>query len=142
MVGNLLTQSRCLTKEKWSFLILVILFFWIFTLQNFSIHVSIMKLNRKILSTIKKKLLYSALDKKYKLYDLCSNQFCVKIEYYTTKEVKSYPHVRYTIFHHTRAENTTFAFRGRERKWYFRPGSGEKYFLTLHAQNSILHTIE
>ena len=38
-----------------------------------------------------------------------------------------YPHVTYTIFHHTRAENTTFAFRSRERKWYFRPGYGEKY---------------
>ena len=30
------------------------------------------------------------------------------------------------LFHHTWAENTTFAFRSRERKWYFRPGYGEK----------------
>ena len=27
---------------------------------------------------------------------------------------------------HTRTENTTFAFLSRERKWYFRPGYGEK----------------
>ena len=90
-----------------------------------------MKLNRKILSAIKKKHYYSQpLIKNKKLYDLCSNQFCVKLVYYTTRGVKSDPHVAYTIFHHTRAENTTFAFRSRERKWYFRPGYGEKYFNT------------
>ena len=44
-----------------------------------------MKLNRKILSAIKKKLLLPALDKKKKNYDLCSNQFCVKIVYSTKK---------------------------------------------------------
>ena len=54
-----------------------------------------------------------------------------KLVYYTTREVKSYLHVAYTIFHHTRAENTTFAFRSRERKWYFRPGYGEKYFFKV-----------
>ena len=32
----------------------------------------------------------------------------------------------YTIFHQTRAENTTFEFLSRERKWYFRAGYGEK----------------
>ena len=32
----------------------------------------------------------------------------------------------YTIFHHTRAENTTFAFLSQERKWHFWPGYGEK----------------
>ena len=32
----------------------------------------------------------------------------------------------YTIFHHTRTENTTFAFLSRERKWHFRPEYGEK----------------
>ena len=76
------------------------------------------------------------------------------IVYYTTREVKSwpvqstcklraegeggkhvlwggplYPHVAYTIFHQTRAENTAFAFRSRERKWHFRPGYGEKILL-------------
>ena len=67
-----------------------------------------MTLNRKILSAIKKKNYYSQpLMKNKRLYDLCKNQFCVKIVYYTTMEVKSYPHVAYTIFHHTRAENTT-----------------------------------
>ena len=40
-----------------------------------------------------------------------------------------YPHDANTIFHDTRAENTTFAFRSRERKWYFRPGYGENKFL-------------
>ena len=29
---------------------------------------------------------------------------------------------KYIIFHHTRAENTTFAILSGERKWYFRPG--------------------
>ena len=64
------------------------------------------------------------------------------IVYYIIREVNSWPvqstckltpepkalyhHVAYTIFHHTRAENTTFAFRSRERKWYFRPGYGVK----------------
>ena len=38
----------------------------------------------------------------------------------------NYLHVVYTIFHHTRAENTTFVFGSRKRKWYFRPRYGEK----------------
>ena len=37
----------------------------------------------------------------------------------------------YTIFHHTRAENTTFAFLSRERKWHFRPGYGEKFWTVM-----------
>ena len=35
----------------------------------------------------------------------------------------------YTIFHHARVENTTFAFLSREQKWHFRPGYGGKNFL-------------
>ena len=34
----------------------------------------------------------------------------------------------YTIFHHTQAENSIFAFLSRERKWHFRPGYGENNF--------------
>ena len=47
----------------------------------------------------------------------------------------SYPHIAYTIYH-TRAENTTFAFRSRERKCYFRPEYREKYFFCSTAPES------
>ena len=51
-----------------------------------------------------------------------------------------------TIFRHTRAENTTFAFLSRERKWYyFRAGYGEKllqYIVTSeHTCNIKIITI-
>ena len=45
-----------------------------------------------------------------------------------------YPHVAYMIFHYTRAENTTFACRSREQKWYFRPGYNEKQLLNTSAR--------
>ena len=37
-----------------------------------------------------------------------------------------YPCVAYSIFHHTRTQNTTFAFLIRKRKQYFLPWYGEK----------------
>ena len=49
-----------------------------------------------------------------------------------------YPHVAYTIFHHTRAENTTFAFRRRERKWDFRAGYGKN---KLNNKRTVVNTI-
>ena len=39
-----------------------------------------------------------------------------------------YPYVTYTIFHQTRAENTTIAFQSRKRKWYFWLGYGGNKF--------------
>ena len=67
-----------------------------------------------------------------------------------------YPRVVYTIFLPSEAENTTFVFERRERKWYFRPtrqkncirfqakGEGgilhiiwmDKYFSSLHGEKS------
>ena len=46
----------------------------------------------------------------------------------------------YTIFHHTRAENTTFAFLSRERKWHFRAGYGEKVIFLFFRYTPTLQT--
>ena len=41
------------------------------------------------------------------------------------------------LFHHTRAENTTFAFWSRERKWYFRPGYDEKFINRIKMYKTV-----
>ena len=79
----------------------------------------------------------------FKIYLCINSSLCItgaRVAIYTSCVLANFsPVVR--IFRNTRAENTSFTFLSQERKWYFRPGYGEKSFspimTTWYTRSSI-----
>ena len=74
--------------------------------------------------------------KNKKLYDLCSNQFCVKIVYYTTREVKSDPHVAYRFFIIPGPKIPHSRFEGGNESGTFSHGMVKQLFSALRPESA------